>query len=227
MISDWVRLLAVAAMICVAGVFGILEAAMNERRRAPGGGYPSVRGAAPWLVVIFAIDGTVTFAAYTFLDAALSDEFWGNPVLIYVIAFAVSPLILRFEVDFAIPSGPRAKEIMTIIPTARRFLSDRVGTASARYRTMWLTRDAIPAVTPTGVPALSNFATTFFRNATHLDPSVRDLQVEAVRRYRGDRKATPDQRALAVCQVLIDYGGLGSLKDFVKSCQQASQSRES
>lgn len=207
MILDWPRVWGLVALVVIGGGFGVFELVLNRRR--------SPRGAVGWLLVIFGIDAAAAVIGFAFLDAALEDEFWVDPLAIYVAALIWSPFLLRTQYEFLIPGGPVARDLFRIVPAARGFLAGRVHVASANYVAKWMGEKVVPRVHAIGIKSLIDGAEDFFRNLTSMPPDRRDALVGQLRVVEGDLASPPEDRIRAAAQIMIDNGAHSRLKALI------------
>ena len=208
MILDLPRIGALFLLVVIGGGFGIFEI-MLKRKRSP-------RGGMLWLWFIFGIDAVVALLAYLCLDAALADEFWGDPVVIYIAALVWSPFLLRTQFEFLVPGGPVARDLFRVLPASREFLASRVSIGSANYVSNWMATVVVPKIQSIGLPALLSRAEVFFNNHGSLPQDRRDNLVAHLRVVESDVVSPLDARIRSVAQIMIDNGGLTTLKAVVK-----------
>ena len=208
-ILDWQRIVALILLFVVGGGFGVFELILTRRR--------SARGGFGWLIVIFAIDAIVALLAYLFLDAALADEFWGDPIVIYLAALIWSPFLLRTQFEFLVPGGPAARDLFRVLPASREFLASRVHIASARYVSNWMGAKVVPSVLSAGLKSMVDGAEDFFRNLTSLQQDRMDALVIQLRGVEHDLASPVEDRIRSIAQIMIDNGALTKLKSIVSA----------
>ena len=200
----------VAGIAFLGGALGAVEI-MVKRKRSP-------RGGLPWMGFLFAVDALAAVVAFAFLNHALSSTFLPDPLVRALAALVWSPLLLRTQIETLLPGGP-IHDFLKLGPAVRLLIDERIDVGSAGYRSTWLDEKLIPALPSDPVDWVQEKAKSFYENRTNLSDSEKESLASTTDKFAGDLSADPPDRVKAICQLLIDNGGLGVLKAAVRSAR--------